>query len=91
MASSVGIRALQQNAAAIIRRVARGEAVEVTDHGRPVAQILPRRNSRLADLVEAGLAQPARRHLRDLPPPVAPTVSKTSLGQLLAEQRDDER
>jgi prevent-host-death family protein len=37
----VGIRALQVNALAIVRRVARGRRVTVTDGGRPVARLVP--------------------------------------------------
>jgi len=33
----IGVRQLQQNAAAAVRRVQRGERLEVTDRGRPVA------------------------------------------------------
>ena len=36
----VGVRELRRQASAILRRVAAGETVEVTDRGRPVA-ILP--------------------------------------------------
>jgi prevent-host-death family protein len=38
---SVGIRMLQQNAAAIVREVGRGVEVEVTERGRPVARLVP--------------------------------------------------
>ena len=41
MTESVGIRALQQHASAVVARVARGETVEVTDRGRPVARLVP--------------------------------------------------
>lgn len=37
----VGIRELKQNASAVIRRVTAGETLEVTEHGRPVARIVP--------------------------------------------------
>ena len=37
----IGIRALQVNALAIVRRVARGRRIMVTDGGRPVAQLVP--------------------------------------------------
>ena len=41
MADSVGIRSLQQHASALVARVARGEVVDVTDRGRPVARLVP--------------------------------------------------
>jgi len=37
----IGIRALQHNALAIVRRVAAGRRVTVTDGGRPVARLVP--------------------------------------------------
>jgi prevent-host-death family protein len=37
----VGIRALQVNAVALVRRVAAGGRITVTDGGRPVARIVP--------------------------------------------------
>jgi prevent-host-death family protein len=37
----IGIRALQVNALAIVRRVAAGRRITVTDGGRPVARLVP--------------------------------------------------
>ncbi|HEY7198724.1 MAG TPA: type II toxin-antitoxin system prevent-host-death family antitoxin [Candidatus Dormibacteraeota bacterium] len=37
----IGIRALQVNAVAIVRRVAAGRRITVTDGGRPVARLVP--------------------------------------------------
>ncbi|MGV9671830.1 type II toxin-antitoxin system Phd/YefM family antitoxin [Gordonia sp. NPDC003504] len=36
--SEVGIRALKQNASAVVAEAAAGETVTITDRGRPVAQ-----------------------------------------------------
>jgi len=59
--SSVGIRALKQNASAVIARVAAGETIQVTDRGRAVAEIVPLRRGRLQQLVESGrLTEPTR-------------------------------
>ncbi len=91
MADQVGVRALQQNASAVVSRAAAGEIIEITDRGRPVAQIVPLAESRLAALIRAGLARPARRGLRDLPPPLARKPGAPSLGDLLAEARAGER
>lgn len=38
--NQVGVRELRRQASAILRRVAAGETVEVTDRGRPVAILL---------------------------------------------------
>lgn len=87
----VGIRALQQNASAVVSRAAEGELIEVTDRGRPVAMLGPLRRSALAALVEAGLARPARRRWADVAPALSAGPGPISLGQHLAEARADER
>lgn len=91
MGESVGIRALQQNASAVVARAAAGEVIEITDRGRPVAQLIPVSQGRLAALVTAGLATPARCRPRDLPPPLPAPSGTPSLSDLLAEMREDER
>ena len=48
----IGVRQLQQNAAAAMRRVRRGERLEVTDRGRPVAVLAPVA-ANLVDALEA--------------------------------------
>jgi prevent-host-death family protein len=67
--SQVGIRSLKQNASAVVAEAASGETVTITDRGRPVAQMTPIPKSRLAALVDAGNARPARSDLTDLPAP----------------------
>lgn len=88
--SRVGIRALQQNASAVVARVAAGEIVEITDRGRPVARMVPLGDGLLSSLVAAG-ARPARRRVRDLPPPLPAAPGQPSLGDLLSEARAAER
>ncbi len=39
--ASVGVRELRQRASALLRRVAAGETIEITDRGRPVAFLGP--------------------------------------------------
>ncbi len=67
--SEVGIRALKQNASAVVADAASGETVTITDRGRPVAQMTAIPESRLEALVEAGRARPARREIVELPAP----------------------
>lgn len=90
MTDRVGVRALQQNASSVVSRAAAGETIEITDRGRPVAQIVPLGKGRLATLVTAGLARPARRNIKELPPPLSASGER-SLGDLLAEARSNER
>ena len=51
----VGVRELRRQASAILRRVAAGETVEVTDRGRPVAVLTPMMPAGIARLEREGL------------------------------------
>jgi prevent-host-death family protein len=84
--SEVGIRALKQNASAVVSEAAAGETVTITDRGRPVAQMTAIPVSRLRALVDAGRARRARRSMSDLPAPEpGPDVSA-----VLSDMRDAE-
>jgi antitoxin (DNA-binding transcriptional repressor) of toxin-antitoxin stability system len=85
--AEVGIRALKQNASAVVADAASGEIVTITDRGRPVAQMTAIPASRLRALVVAGRARPARRKIEDLTAPEA----GPSLSEMLSEMRDAER
>jgi prevent-host-death family protein len=84
----VGVRELRQNLSVYLRRVARGEALEVTEHGRPVAVLAPLPSS--ADpvdrLVAAGRARPAEGTWDAVPPPLGPT--STAGSDALAADRE---
>ena len=87
MSHVVGIRALEQNASALVAAAARGDVVTITDRGRPVARMTAVATSRLAGLIESGRARPPRRAMSSLPVPVpGPRLSET-----LAAMRDAER
>lgn len=96
MSHTVGIRELKQQTSAVLRRVVAGEVVEVTDHGHPIARIVPLRAGVLDQLVTEGRAVgPADDllHLLEalhLPAP-APTGHGASASAALAELRADER
>ena len=70
----VGVRELRQNLSVYLRRVEAGEALEVTDHGRPVAVLAPLRDP--DDPYERMLAQgrirPGVGSIDDIPPPLGP-------------------
>jgi prevent-host-death family protein len=87
----VGVRELRDNVSSVLRRVAAGEPIEVTDHGHPIARIVPLRYRNAVDqLVAEGRATAADGDLLDEdplpPPPGAPSGSEA-----LAELRADER
>jgi len=85
--SEVGIRALKQNASAVVAEAGAGGTVTITDRGRPVARMTAIPSSRLQALVESGHARPARRALSELPRP-RPGGNITSA---LRAMRDAER
>ncbi|MGH3002966.1 MAG: type II toxin-antitoxin system Phd/YefM family antitoxin [Gaiellaceae bacterium] len=90
----MGLRELRQQASAVLRRVVAGEVVEVTEHGHPIARIVPLRTGVLDQLVLEGRATEPQRDLLDLLDELAlPAPSAGSLlpSQALAELRDGER
>ncbi len=85
--SEVGIRALKQNASAVVADAAAGETVTITDRGRPVAQMTAIPSSRLDGLLASGRARPARRRLSDLPAPTAGPKLSEELAAMRAAER----
>jgi prevent-host-death family protein len=64
----IGVRELRREASAILRRVAAGETVEVTDRGRAVAVLLRTMPSGLARLEREGLLRRAEGDLLAMSP-----------------------
>lgn len=88
----MGIRELRQQASAVLRRVVNGEAVDVTDHGHPIARIVPLRPGLLDQLVLDGRATAAAGDLLDLADELGLPVGGPPLPSVaLAELRADER
>jgi len=84
----VGVRELRRQASAILRRVAAGETMEVTDRGRPVAVLLRTMPSGLARLEREGLLRRAQADLLDLVPVPLPAKA-TAPSRLVSEGRAD--
>jgi prevent-host-death family protein len=84
----VGVRELRREASAILRRVAAGETVEVTDRGRPVAVLLRSMPTGLARLEREGLLRRAEGDLLDLLPVRVPR-NATAPSRRLSEGRAD--
>lgn len=95
VSNMVGIRELRQQASAVLRRVVAGEVIEITDHGHPIARIVPLRHSVLDQLVLEGRASEADGDLVDLMDELGlPAVADgggPSPSRALAELRSDER
>lgn len=87
----MGIRELRDSLPAVIRRVRAGEGIEVTDHGHPVARIVPIHvRSQYEQMLAEGRIVPPEIDLLDVKPvPLAPGMPSAS--QVLAEMRDGER
>lgn len=89
--TSVGVRELRQRASELLRRVERGETVEITDRGRPVALLTPVPiDSRLDRLVAAGVIEPAEGTFDVLPEPLDPLSDVEVPSVVLERLRHDE-
>lgn len=92
MVERVGVRELRQNLSRWLRRVERGETFEVTERGRPVAELRPlgADDDLITRLVRQGrIARVGQGSLADLPsPPQAPPDARP-LSELLDELRED--
>jgi prevent-host-death family protein len=88
----VGVRALQQNAAAILRRVESGERLEVTARGRAVAILVPVQHDDLLDRLAAeGRLRRAQGDLLELGPPLRIPRGVESGSRRLGRARAQER
>ncbi|NNN18609.1 MAG: type II toxin-antitoxin system prevent-host-death family antitoxin [Acidimicrobiaceae bacterium] len=87
----VGVRELNQNASAIVARVAAGESVIVTYRGRAVAQLSPIREGNLASLIAAGGARLPKRSLSELTDPPKRQSPEEPLSLVLDSFRKAER
>jgi len=85
----VGVRELRQSLSRYLRRVAKGERLEVTERGKPVAVLSPvnESTSALRRLVSSGRASPPEGDLLDLAPPKGPVTTRGT--DALQELRED--
>lgn len=89
---STGIRELRQRASELVRRVERGETIEITDRGRPVALLSPVPSGSPLDRLRAsGEVEPASADLDDLPEPLRLPPGSLLPSRVLAGLRRDER
>ncbi|MDR2896663.1 MAG: type II toxin-antitoxin system prevent-host-death family antitoxin [Propionibacteriaceae bacterium] len=81
----VGLRELRAQLARVIDTIKDGHSYTVTEHGRPVARLIPIENRSTYDrLVNEGVIQPAT---RTIPRPKEPIVAKATVSDLISEQR----
>jgi len=90
----VGVRELRQNLSVYLRRVERGETLDVTEHGRLVARLGPApasETSAVDRLIAQGRATAASRSIADLPGPVQLEAGATAASDELRRMREEER
>jgi prevent-host-death family protein len=86
----VGVRELRQNLSVYLRRVLKGETLEVTDRGNAVALLtpLPERSDPIERLIAEGrIAARATRDLADLGPPLK--MPGADISRALEDQREE--
>jgi prevent-host-death family protein len=86
----IPIRSLNQDTAGVLARVERGEVVEITNRGRPIARIVPVTADTMTDLVATGVVIPPTL-TGPIPMPSVPAEPGPDAGQLLCALRDEER
>jgi prevent-host-death family protein len=92
MKKTIGVRQLRQRASEFLRAVEQGASLEVTAHGRPVAQLAPvRPDDRRAVLVTRGRLRPADGDLLDFGAPLPAARNVPPASASLLHVRDDER
>ena len=90
--ASVGVRELRQRASELLRRVAQGEVIEITDRGRPVAKLGPLPvGSALEQMRAAGDIEEASGDFDELPEPLALPAGAELPSAVLGRLRRDER
>ena len=89
----IGVRELKARLSEVLRSVQAGESVRITNHGKPVADLVPPRRlsfeERLDELTDAGLLRRAPHPVPKSAPPLAKVDGSAS--DLIIAERDEER
>jgi prevent-host-death family protein len=81
----VGVRELRDGLSRHLATVREGHTITVTDHGRPVARIIPVGvPTKLEQLIAEGKVTPATRRKRKRP---APVTTRGTVSDLVEQQR----
>jgi len=88
--TETGVRELKARLSAYLRRVQAGDTVVITDHGRPIARLVPiapTLEARLEALAQTGLVAWTGAKLGPVTP-VAHTAGERTVADLLLEDRE---
>ena len=92
----VGVRELRQNLSVYLDRVKAGQTLQVTERGRPVAQLTPlpeRAPDWWEEMIAAGNIRPAQgslvEYLREHPPLPPAKPGEPTLSEILQELREE--
>ena len=88
---SVGVRELRQSASRILDQVKDGVVFEITEHGVPVARLVPITKSVYEEYIAAGLIIPAENPITRFEVPTYKLKGKKTSTELLMEIRAEAR
>ncbi|MEK9577740.1 MAG: type II toxin-antitoxin system prevent-host-death family antitoxin [Aquiluna sp.] len=89
--TSVGMRDLGQNVSRVLTRVKEGESLVVTEHGRPVARLVPyTTGTSLDEMIASGEVTPPSGDLQEFLARHKPVESEILGSEVLQEMRDEE-
>ncbi len=87
----IGIRQLRDGLSRFLQRVKAGEEITITEHGRPIARIVPAASrSTLDELIELGIVTPPKRPKQPIDPSRLLPIEGWSLSDIVIEQREEE-
>ena len=86
------MRDLGQNVSRVLARVKEGESLVVTEHGRPVARLVPyTTGTSLDEMIASGEVTPPSGDLQEFLARHKPVESENLGSKVLQEMRDEER
>jgi len=88
---SVGVRELRQSASKLLDQVKDGAVIEITEHGVPVARLVPITKSLYQEYIAAGIIIPAENPNWRFDVPGIKLKGKKTSTEVLMEMRAEER
>ena len=86
------MRDLGQNVSRVLARVKEGESLVVTEHGRPIARLVPyTTGTSLDEMIASGEVTPPSGDLQEFLARYKPVESDILGSKVLQEMRDEER